>query len=60
MTNSYEHSLYSMMEERLGKGAHAAYNDLISRISSFSDCFESYARRHPEGAASLLKEQGDV
>jgi hypothetical protein len=31
-----EHRLYSLLEERLGRGAHSAYNALIRRIVSFA------------------------
>lgn len=31
----YEHALYSLIEERLGTGAHSYYNSLIRRIVSY-------------------------
>ena len=36
---SYEHRLFSALEDRLGGGAHAAYNSLLSRIVSFANAF---------------------
>lgn len=38
----YEHALFEVLEGRLDRGAHAAYNALIGRIVSFA---ESYGRR---------------
>lgn len=35
----YEHRLFSALEIRLDKGAHAAYNALIARIVSFANAF---------------------
>jgi hypothetical protein len=35
----YEHRLYSALEIRLDKGAHAAYNALISRVVSFANSY---------------------
>ncbi len=32
----YEHRLYSLVEERLGTGAHSYYNSLIRRIVSYA------------------------
>jgi hypothetical protein len=37
----YEHALYEMLEDRVGRGAHAAYNALIARIVSFENAAES-------------------
>lgn len=35
----YEHELFGVLEERLGPGAHAAYNALIGRIVSFANAY---------------------
>ena len=35
----YEHRLYSALEIRLDKGAHAAYNALLSRVVSFANAY---------------------
>jgi hypothetical protein len=39
-TESCEHRLYDMLELRLEKGAHAAYNALIGRIVSFANAYD--------------------
>jgi hypothetical protein len=36
----YEHELYSLIEERLGTGAHSYYNSLIRRIVSYAHALE--------------------
>jgi hypothetical protein len=36
----YEHALYSLIEERLGAGAHSHYNSLIRRIVSYAHALE--------------------
>jgi len=36
----YEHALYSLIEERLGKGAHSYYNSLLRRIVSYAHALE--------------------
>ena len=36
----YEHALYSLIEERLGTGAHSYYNSLIRRIVSYAHALE--------------------
>jgi hypothetical protein len=44
----YEHALYSLIEERLGTGAHSHYNSLIRRIVSYAHALEreqSWAER---------------
>jgi hypothetical protein len=35
-----EHRLYEHLEERLGSGAHSAYNSLIRRIVSYARALE--------------------
>ena len=35
-----EHALYTLIEERLGPGAHSFYNSLIRRIVSFTHALE--------------------
>jgi hypothetical protein len=35
-----EHRLYERLEERLGTGAHSAYNSLLRRIVSFEHALE--------------------
>jgi hypothetical protein len=36
----YEHALYSLIEKRLGTGAHSYYNSLIRRIVSYAHALE--------------------
>lgn len=36
----YEHALYSLIEERLGTGAHSYYNSLLRRIDSYAHALE--------------------
>ncbi len=36
---SFEHRLYEALENRCGKGAHAAYNSLIERVVSFANTY---------------------
>ena len=36
----YEHALYTLLEERLGAGAHSYYNSLIRRIVSYARALE--------------------
>jgi hypothetical protein len=36
----FEHALYSLIEERLGTGAHSYYNSLIRRIVSYAHALE--------------------
>jgi hypothetical protein len=36
----YEHALYSLIEERLGTGAHSYYNSLLRRIVSYAHALE--------------------
>ena len=40
-TTPYEHALYEALEQRLPRGAHSAYNALISRIVSFANAYGS-------------------
>lgn len=35
-----EHQLYSLLEQRLGPGAHSYYNSLIRRITSYAQALE--------------------
>lgn len=37
----YEHSLYSMIEDERGAGAHSYYNSLIRRLVSFERALEN-------------------
>jgi hypothetical protein len=36
----FEHVLYSLIEQRLGTGAHSCYNSLIRRIVSYAHALE--------------------
>jgi hypothetical protein len=36
----FEHTLYSLIEERLGTAAHSYYNSLIGRIVSYAHALE--------------------
>lgn len=36
----YEHSLYSLLEQRLGDDAHSYYNSLVRRIVSYARALE--------------------
>ena len=40
LNEPYEHALYSLLEERLGTGAHSYYNSLIRRIVSYAHALE--------------------
>jgi hypothetical protein len=40
LSEPYEHVLYSLIEERLGRGAHSYYNSLIRRIVSYAQALE--------------------
>jgi hypothetical protein len=40
LSEPYEHALYSLIEERLGAGAHSYYNSLIRRIVSYAHALE--------------------
>ena len=35
----FEHRLFELLEERLDRGAHSAYNALIGRLVSFADTY---------------------
>ena len=39
-SRSYEHQLYTRLEERLGAGAHSYYNSLLRRIASYAHALE--------------------
>lgn len=43
-----EHALYSLIEERLGAGAHSYYNSLLRRMDSFAHALEREASRLSE------------
>jgi hypothetical protein len=40
LSEPYEHALYSLIEERLGTGAHSYYNSLLRRIVSYAHALE--------------------
>src|SRR5712672_1936463 len=40
LNEPYEHALYSLIEERLGWGAHPYYNSLLRRIVNFARALE--------------------
>jgi len=40
LNEPYEHALYSLIEERLGTGAHSYYNSLLRRIVSYAHALE--------------------
>jgi hypothetical protein len=40
LSEPYEHALYSLIEERLGTGAHSYYNSLLRRIISYEHALE--------------------
>jgi hypothetical protein len=40
LSEPYEHALYSLIEERLGTGAHSHYNSLLRRIVSYAHALE--------------------
>ncbi len=39
-TQPCEHQLYTLLEERLGAGAHSHYNSLLRRIASYAHALE--------------------
>jgi hypothetical protein len=39
-----DHALFTALEERLGAGAHAAYNALIQSVVSFANSYEPGAK----------------
>lgn len=40
LSEPYEHALYSLIEERLGTGAHSYYNSLLRRMASYARALE--------------------